>query len=240
MATIELEGVKKVYPNGYEAVHALDLDIDEGELMVLVGPSGCGKTTVLRMIAGLEEISAGVLKIGNRVVNDLGPKERDIAMVFQNYALYPHMTVAENIGFALRLRQAPEGRAQEEGQRHGANSRTDAVAQGKAGAAVRRSAPAGRDGSCDRPQSVRVPDGRAPVEPRRKAEGSDAGRGQPDPADGRCRDRLRDARSDRGDDDGPPGRRAARRLPAAVRHAAGVLRQSRPICSWRRSSGRRR
>ena len=108
MATIELEGVKKVYPNGYEAVHSLDLDIDEGELMVLVGPSGCGKTTVLRMIAGLEEVSEGVLKIGNRVVNDLGPKERDIAMVFQNYALYPHMTVAENIGFALRLRRLPK------------------------------------------------------------------------------------------------------------------------------------
>jgi multiple sugar transport system ATP-binding protein len=108
MATVELEGVNKVYPNGYEAVHSLDLDIDEGELMVLVGPSGCGKTTVLRMIGGLEEISAGVLKIGDRVVNDLGPKERDIAMVFQNYALYPHMTVAENIGFALRLRNMPK------------------------------------------------------------------------------------------------------------------------------------
>jgi multiple sugar transport system ATP-binding protein len=107
MATIELDGVKKVYPNGYEAVHGLDLNIADGELMVLVGPSGCGKTTVLRMIAGLEDISGGVLKIGERVVNELGPKERDIAMVFQNYALYPHMTVAENIGFALRLRKLP-------------------------------------------------------------------------------------------------------------------------------------
>ncbi|HLI58035.1 MAG TPA: sn-glycerol-3-phosphate ABC transporter ATP-binding protein UgpC [Solirubrobacteraceae bacterium] len=105
MATIELERVKKVYPNGTEAVHDLDLKIDEGELLVLVGPSGCGKTTVLRMIAGLEEITSGTLKFGERIVNDMGPKERDIAMVFQNYALYPHMTVAANIGFALRLRQ---------------------------------------------------------------------------------------------------------------------------------------
>jgi multiple sugar transport system ATP-binding protein len=105
MATVELESVKKVYPNGFEAVHGIDLTIAEGELMVLVGPSGCGKTTVLRMIAGLEDISSGVLKIGDKVVNDLGPKERDIAMVFQNYALYPHMTVADNIGFALTLRK---------------------------------------------------------------------------------------------------------------------------------------
>ncbi|MGH2861036.1 MAG: ABC transporter ATP-binding protein [Solirubrobacteraceae bacterium] len=105
MATVELESLKKVYPNGAEAVHDLDLKIDDGEFLVLVGPSGCGKTTVLRMIAGLEEISAGTLKIGDRVVNDLGPRERDIAMVFQNYALYPHMSVAANIGFALRLRQ---------------------------------------------------------------------------------------------------------------------------------------
>jgi multiple sugar transport system ATP-binding protein len=108
MTAIELEQIKKVYPNGFEAVHGLDLGIEEGELMVLVGPSGCGKTTVLRMIAGLEDISAGQLRFGEKVVNDLGPKERDIAMVFQNYALYPHMTVAENIGFALTQRKMPK------------------------------------------------------------------------------------------------------------------------------------
>jgi multiple sugar transport system ATP-binding protein len=108
MATIELEDVKKVYPNGYEAVHGIDLTIDDGELMVLVGPSGCGKTTVLRMIAGLEDVTSGVVRIGTEVVNGLPPKDRDIAMVFQNYALYPHMTVADNVGFALRLRKLPK------------------------------------------------------------------------------------------------------------------------------------
>ena len=108
MATVALEQVQKIYPNGFEAVHDIDLNVADGELMVLVGPSGCGKTTVLRMIAGLEDISTGVLKIGDKVVNELGPKERDIAMVFQNYALYPHMTVADNIGFALKLRKLPK------------------------------------------------------------------------------------------------------------------------------------
>ncbi len=108
MATVTLEKVGKVYPNGFEAVSAIDLTIAEGEFMVLVGPSGCGKTTLLRMIAGLEDITSGELRIGDRVVNDLNPKDRDIAMVFQNYALYPHMSVAENIGFALKLRKMPK------------------------------------------------------------------------------------------------------------------------------------
>ncbi|MDA8292646.1 MAG: sn-glycerol-3-phosphate ABC transporter ATP-binding protein UgpC [Actinomycetota bacterium] len=105
MAPITIEHVTKVYPNGFEAVHDLELDVADGEFMVLVGPSGCGKTTALRMVAGLEDISEGTLRIGGRVVNDVSSKDRDIAMVFQNYALYPHMTVAENIGFALKLRK---------------------------------------------------------------------------------------------------------------------------------------
>jgi multiple sugar transport system ATP-binding protein len=108
MAPIVLEAIRKVYPNGYEAVQQLDLRVDEGEFMVLVGPSGCGKTTALRMVAGLEQITEGTLRIGDRVVNDVSSKDRDVAMVFQNYALYPHMTVAENIGFALRLRKFPK------------------------------------------------------------------------------------------------------------------------------------
>ncbi len=105
MATIDIDGVSKVYPNGAHAVSELDLHVADGEFLILVGPSGCGKTTALRMIAGLEDITGGTIRIGERVVNDLTPRERDVAMVFQNYALYPHMTVAENIGFALSLQK---------------------------------------------------------------------------------------------------------------------------------------
>src|SRR5580693_2200193 len=108
MATVDLQQVNKVYANGFHAVKDLDLDVRDGEFMVLVGPSGCGKTTALRMVAGLEDITSGSLRIGGRVVNDVEPKDRDIAMVFQNYALYPHMTVAQNIGFALKLRKMPK------------------------------------------------------------------------------------------------------------------------------------
>jgi multiple sugar transport system ATP-binding protein len=103
VAEVVFSNVRKVYPDGTEAVHGLDLEVSDGELVVLVGPSGCGKTTVLRMVAGLEEVTDGQIEVGGRVVNDLDPRERDIAMVFQNYALYPHMTVADNIGFSLRV-----------------------------------------------------------------------------------------------------------------------------------------
>jgi multiple sugar transport system ATP-binding protein len=105
MAQVKLESVRKVYENGAVAVHGVDLEVADGEFVVLVGPSGCGKSTTLRMIAGLESVSGGRLSIGDRVVNDMAPKERDIAMVFQNYALYPHMSVYENMAFALKLRK---------------------------------------------------------------------------------------------------------------------------------------
>ena len=104
MASIVFEGVEKRYPDGYAAIQNLDLTIEDGEFLVLVGPSGCGKSTALRMIAGLEEITGGRLMIGDVVANGLAPRDRDIAMVFQSYALYPHMTVAENIGFGLSVR----------------------------------------------------------------------------------------------------------------------------------------
>jgi multiple sugar transport system ATP-binding protein len=103
MAEITLDGVTKAFPDGTEAVKNMDLEVGDGEFMILVGPSGCGKSTALRMIAGLEDVTRGEVKIGGDVVNDRAPKDRDVAMVFQNYALYPHMTVRENMGFALRL-----------------------------------------------------------------------------------------------------------------------------------------
>jgi multiple sugar transport system ATP-binding protein len=106
MAVIEFQEVSKVYPDGTRAVDSLELKIDDDEFMVFVGPSGCGKTTALRMVAGLEEISDGTILIGGRVVNEISPKDRDVAMVFQNYALYPHMTVAQNLAFGLKLRGA--------------------------------------------------------------------------------------------------------------------------------------
>ncbi|MBV9415752.1 MAG: sn-glycerol-3-phosphate ABC transporter ATP-binding protein UgpC [Solirubrobacterales bacterium] len=108
MAEVELEHIWKRYPDGFEAVKDMELEIRDGEFMILVGPSGCGKSTALRMMAGLEDITEGELRIGGERVNDLEPRDRDIAMVFQNYALYPHMTVRENMGFALKLQKTPK------------------------------------------------------------------------------------------------------------------------------------
>ncbi len=108
MARVELEKVSKIYPGGVKAVDAIDLRIADQEFVVLVGPSGCGKSTTLRMVAGLEEISSGVIRIGDRIVNNMPPKSRDIAMVFQNYALYPHMSVYKNMAFGLKLRKMPK------------------------------------------------------------------------------------------------------------------------------------
>ena len=108
MVDVVLEKVSKVYPGGVKAVREMSLHVRSGEFVVLVGPSGCGKSTTLRMIAGLEEITEGLIRIGDRVVNDVPPKDRDIAMVFQNYALYPHMTVYKNMAFALKLRRFPK------------------------------------------------------------------------------------------------------------------------------------
>src|SRR3954466_8541362 len=108
MAEVAFDRVSKIYPDGTRAVNDISLEIEDGEFMVLVGPSGCGKTTALRMVAGLEEISEGALRIGERIVNHVPSRDRDIAMVFQSYALYPHLSVYENIAFGLRLKKMPK------------------------------------------------------------------------------------------------------------------------------------
>ena len=136
MASVSLNHIYKVYSGNVTAVSDFCLDIEDKEFIVLVGPSGCGKSTTLRMVAGLEEISSGELYIGDRLVNDVAPKDRDIAMVFQNYALYPHMTVFDNMAFGLKLRQDP---------------RYFPPAQPQAQGSVRRPAPARCSGPCHRP-----------------------------------------------------------------------------------------
>ena len=108
MASLSLKNIEKVYPNGFKAVQDFNLEIADKEFIIFVGPSGCGKSTTLRMIAGLEDISGGTLEIDGKVVNDVEPKDRDIAMVFQNYALYPHMSVYDNMAFGLKLRKRPK------------------------------------------------------------------------------------------------------------------------------------
>src|ERR687896_1198751 len=117
MAGVTFEGVSKIYADGTRAVNDLELEVQDSEFMVLVGPSGCGKSTALRMVAGLEDISEGVLKIGERVVNHVPPRDRDIAMVFQSYALYPHLSVYDNIAFGLKLQKMPKAQVRERVQR---------------------------------------------------------------------------------------------------------------------------
>src|SRR3954454_19916223 len=181
MAAITFDDVSKTYGDGHRAVSDLDLDVQDGEFVVFVGPSGCGKTTALRMIAGLEEISDGEIRIGDRVVNNLPPRDRDVAMVFQNYALYPHMTVAENIGFALRMRKVPKADARariaETARIIGLVDHLDRKPRQLSGGPRQRArgrAPRrGRGARTGRGAAV-VPHGGAAVEPRREAPRADA------------------------------------------------------------------
>ncbi len=150
MAKVEFEEVGKIYPDGTRAVDQLNLDIDDGEFLVLVGPSGCGKTTALRMAAGLEDVSEGALRIGGRVVNHVPARDRDVAMVFQSYALYPHLDVFDNIAFGLRLRKVADPRDHPTRQPHRGHARPHRAPAPAAQGPLRRPAPAGRDGPGDR------------------------------------------------------------------------------------------
>ena len=174
MASVSIRDVTKTYGN-VNVMHGVSVDIADGEFVVLVGPSGCGKSTLLRMIAGLEEITAGEIAIGERVVNDLPAKERDIAMVFQNYALYPHMTVADNMGFALMLAEAPKAaRSKQPGRDAPPKSSAWKSCWTASAPAFRRPAPARRHGPRHRARSAGLPLRRAAVQSRRQAARADA------------------------------------------------------------------
>src|SRR3954465_9700129 len=182
VATVNFRDATRVYPGAdHPSVDKLNLEIGDGEFMVLVGPSGCGKSTSLRMLAGLEEINAGSIYIGDRDVTDLPPKDRDIAMVFQNYALYPHMTVGDNMGFALKMAGVPKTERQQRVQEAAhllgledfphrkptalSRARPRGLSHPKAEGPRRGSGPGRRHGSRHRPLAAGLPHGRAAVEP---------------------------------------------------------------------------
>ena len=205
MAQVALRNIVKMFDKT-PAVQGIDLDIADREFIVLVGPSGCGKTTTLRMIAGLEEATSGEIYIGDQLVNDVPPKDRDIAMVFQNYALYPHMTVFENMSFGLRLKKFPKPEIKERVENAARILDITDLARSPAKAALGRTAPAGRDGPGDRAQPQGVSVRRAVVEPRRQIARADAHRDQKGAPEGHDDDGLRHPRPGRGDDLGRPGR----------------------------------
>ena len=190
---VRFEGVSKHLARTRRS-RGVDLDVEAGECLVLLGPSGCGKTTLLRLLAGLERADAGRIWIGDRVVNDIEPAARDVAMVFQNYALYPHFTVFENIAFPLRARKrAPLTSIDRRVRAAAARVGLEAAARSPAGAAFRRSAAARRAGARDRPKPCRLPDGRAALEPRCAAAAADTDRAQAPASGARHDDGLRDA-----------------------------------------------
>ena len=225
MATVTFEKAQRWYPGmDKPAVPGIDLEIKDGEFMVLVGPSGCGKSTTLRMLAGLEEVNDGKIFIGDKDITKLPPKDRDIAMVFQNYALYPHMTVADNMAFSLKMAKMPAERAQEARRGGRPDPQPDRVPRPQAEGPLRWPAPARRDGSRDRPQAAGLLHGRAAVEPRREDARADPHGHRQAPGRPRCHHRLRHPRPGRGHDDGRPGRGDEGRLPPAGRHPAEPLR----------------
>ena len=225
MASVTYDHVTKRFGET-AAVNELELAIQDGEFMVLVGPSGCGKSTALRMLAGLEKVSDGRILIGDRVINNVAPQHRDIAMVFQSYALYPHMTVYDNLAFGLRNQKVPQKEIDESCPSSGRDSRPRPADQAQAQAALGRPAAARRSGPRDRARARRVPHGRATVESRCEASRPDACPDLEAPERPGHDDDLRYARSSRGNDDGRPHRRDEFRRPSAGRLAGRALPRS--------------
>ncbi len=239
MATVSFNNIEKSFGTT-KVLHGVSFDIHDGEFVVLVGPSGCGKSTLLRMLAGLEEITGGTIAIDGKVVNDVESKDRDIAMVFQSYALYPHMTVADNMAFSLKLRKADPKMIEERVAHASKILNLDPVPQALSARALGRAAPARGHGPRHRARPEGVPVRRAAVQPRRQAARRDARRDQgaaPAPEDDHG---VRHARPGRGDDDGRPHRRHARRPHRADRPAARRSTIIRTTCSSRSSSARPR
>ena len=241
MAEIALDGRHQALPRRLRGRQDMNLEIEDGEFMILVGPSGCGKSTALRMIAGLEDITDGELRIGGEVVNDKAPKDRDIAMVFQNYALYPHMTRARQHGLrAQAARASTRRRSTRRSRRRRASSTSSSTSTASPAQPLRRPAPARGDGPRDRARPAGVPDGRAALEPRREAARADAHRGVAHPEPPRHHDGLRDPRPDRGDDARRPRGGHARRRACSRSARRWSSTTTRATCSWRGSSARRR
>ena len=239
MAQVILKNVEKTWAS-FVAVARQSLTVADGEFLVLLGPSGCGKTTTMRMVAGLEEPSGGEIWIGDRCVNDVMPKDRDIAMVFQNYGLYPHLTVGENIAYPLRVRGVSRSDRETRVAEAARKVELGNLLHRRPPGAVRRAAAACGPGPRHRAHARCVPDGRAAVPtstpswPRHHA-----GRDQAPAGRSGHHHHLRDARPDRGDDAGPPGggdeeRRGCSRSPRRPRSMTGP-----PTCSSPASSGRR-
>ena len=200
MANVTLRDVRKTYPSGFEAIKGIGLEVGDGQFCVLVGPSGCGKSTLLRMVAGLETITGGEIDIGGRIVNQVEPAERDIAMVFQNYALYPHMSVYNNMAYGLRNRGMAKPEIDTRVQEAARILELGADAGPQAGAALRRAAPARRDGPRHRAAAESVPVRRTVVQSRRQTAHRDARRNPQIAAAAEDDVDLRHPRPARGDD----------------------------------------